>query len=83
MTDELSEAPRRCGLPPMHPGELLREVVLPGIMAEATGLDQELCEAILHEEAPITPEIAEKIGRWAGNGPTLWLNLQASWDSRR
>jgi len=26
------------GLVPMHPGELLREVVLPGIMADATGL---------------------------------------------
>jgi antitoxin HigA-1 len=69
-------------LVPMHPGELLREVILPSIMADATGLALERVQEILACRAPVTPDIAERIGKWIGNGPRLWLNLQARWDSR-
>ena len=67
---------------PMHPGEFLREVVLPSIMADATGLSLEHVQEILACRAPVTPDIAERIANWIGNGPRLWLNLQARWDSR-
>jgi len=70
------------GLAPIHPGEFLREVVLPSIMADATGLYLEQAQEILACRAPVTPHIAERIGRWLGSGPTLWLNLQARWDRR-
>jgi antitoxin HigA-1 len=66
----------------MHPGELLRELVLPSIMADATGLSLEHVQEILACRAPVTPDIAERIGHWIGNGPRLWLNLQARWDNR-
>jgi len=69
-------------LAPMHPGEFLREVVLPSIMADATGLSLERVQEILACRAPVTPDIAERIGNWIGNGPRLWLSLQARWDSR-
>ena len=69
-------------LAPMHPGELLREVVLPSIMADATGLSLEQVQEILACRAPVTPDIAERIANWIGNGPRLWLNLQAGCDSR-
>ena len=70
------------GLVPMHPGELLRELVLPSIMADATGLALEQVQEILACRASVTPDIAERIGKWIGNGPRLWLDLQAHWDKR-
>jgi addiction module HigA family antidote len=69
-------------LAPMHPGEFLREVVLPSIMADATGLSLEQVQEILACRAPVTTDVADRIGNWIGNGPRLWLNLQARWDSR-
>jgi len=29
---------------------------------------------------PITPEMAVKIGKYCGNGPRLWLNMQTACD---
>jgi len=69
-------------LAPMHPGEFLREVVLPSIMADATGLSLEQVQEILACRAPVTTDVADRIGNWIGNGPRLWLNLQARWASR-
>jgi addiction module HigA family antidote len=69
-------------LAPMHPGEFLREVVLPSIMADATGLSLEQVQEILACRAPVTVDVADRIGNWIGNGPRLWLNLQARWDGR-
>lgn len=37
--------------------------------------------AILACDVPVTPDIAQRIGRWAGNWLALWLSLQARWDS--
>ena len=34
--------------------------------------------AILTERAPVTPEMALRLGKLCGDGPELWLNLQ-SW----
>lgn len=71
-------APRR----PTHPGALLREDVLPALglspeqAAETMGVDVEIVRGILAETAEVTREIAEAIGRLAGNGPNLWLRMQ-------
>jgi len=36
--------------------------------------------AISNEEAFVSAEMAVKIGKLCGNGPTLWLNLQRTYD---
>lgn len=72
--------------PPIHPGEMLREDVLPALeltaaaAARELGVSRQLLHHILSEKGPITPAMAVRIGRWLGNGPTLWLNLQRTYD---
>ncbi|HKO07749.1 MAG TPA: HigA family addiction module antitoxin [Alphaproteobacteria bacterium] len=77
------------GLPPMHPGELLREDVVPALgrsrveIARLLGVSRQTLHAILTERAPVTPEMALRLGKLCGNGPELWLNLQARYDIER
>jgi antitoxin HigA-1 len=85
MTDDLTI----CGLPPMHPGELLREDLLPALgrsraeIARLLGVSRQTLHAILTEKAPVTPEMALRFGKLCGNGPELWLSLQAPYDIER
>lgn len=77
------------GLPPMHPGELLREDVVPALrrtraeIARLLGVSRQTLHAILTERAPVTPEMALRLGKLCGNGPELWLSLQARYDLER
>ncbi len=73
-------------LPPMHPGELLREDIIPALdrpvseIAELLGVSRQTLHAILAERASVTPAMALRLGRLCGNGPDLWINLQAKYD---
>jgi addiction module HigA family antidote len=77
------------GLPAMHPGELLREDVLPALgrtraeIARLLGVSRQTLHAILTERAPVTPEMALRLGKLCGNGPELWLALQTRYDLER
>jgi addiction module HigA family antidote len=74
---------------PMHPGELLREDVLPalrrggGEIARLLGVSRQTLHGILSERAPVTPEMALRLGKLCGNGPELWLALQSHFDLAR
>jgi addiction module HigA family antidote len=78
-----------CGLPLMHPGELLREEVIPALgrpvseIAGLLGISRQALHAILTERAAITPLMALKLGKLCGNGPDLWMNLQVRYDLAR
>ena len=71
---------------PTHPGEILREDVLPaleitqGDLAEKLGVSRRTVSEILHGRRPVTPDMAIRIGRFCGNGPELWLRMQAALD---
>jgi addiction module HigA family antidote len=71
---------------PIHPGEILREDVLPTLgisvsqAARDLGISRQTLHAILAERAPITAEMAVRIGKWVGNGARLWLAMQESYD---
>ena len=73
-------------LPPAHPGELLREDVLPAAnlskaaMARALGVTRQTVYALLEERQSVTPAMALRLGKLFGNGPTLWLNMQQAYD---
>ena len=77
--------PKR-GLPPMHPGELLREEILPALgrpktqIAKLLGVSRQTLYEILEERQPVTPVKALRLGKLCGNGPDLWLNLQRRYD---
>jgi antitoxin HigA-1 len=74
------------GLRPTHPGELLREDVLPALgkskteIARLLGVSRQALYDILSEKQPITPAMALRIGKLCGNGPELWINMQRAFD---
>jgi addiction module HigA family antidote len=77
------------GLPPMHPGALLREEILPALkrtkteIAKLLGVSRQTLYDILEERQPVTPVMALRLGKLCGNGPDLWLNLQKRYDLER
>src|SRR3954470_10382238 len=70
------------GLPPMHPGELLREDVLPALgrtkteIASLLGVSRQTLYDILAEKQPVTPAMALRLGTFFGNGPDFGLDLE-------
>lgn len=74
------------GLKPMHPGEMLRQDILPAIgkskteIARLLGISRQTLYDILDEKQPVTPAMALRLGKLLGNGPDLWINLQRAYD---
>jgi antitoxin HigA-1 len=72
--------------PPVHPGALLREDVLPALdltvstAARTLGVSRQMLHRVLAETAAITPEMAVRVGKMCGNGPRLWLDMQRTHD---
>lgn len=75
--------PNRC---PIHPGELLREDVLPNLgmnvteTANALNVTRQTLHRILAGKTSITPAMALRLGKFCGNGPDLWLRMQEAHD---
>ena len=75
---------------PPHPGETLREDVLPALGLTVTdaaaqlGVTRAALSRVLNERAAISPEMALRIEQWLGvkNGgrADVWLAEQASYD---
>lgn len=78
--------PLLAGLRPVHPGEVLREDVLPALgrpkteIARLLGVSRQTLYDILNERQPITAPMALRIGKLCGNGPELWLRMQQTYD---
>ncbi len=85
MTQE-SPISRRPQRPPVHPGEILKEDVLPalGLSVSAAARELRISRQTLHRILKgthgITPEMALRLGKFCGNGPGLWLRMQQSYD---
>ena len=83
---EYQASMKRKPYPPTHPGAILREDLLPALRvpvshaAEELGVSRQTLHRILAERAPVTPEMAVRLGKFCGNGPELWLRLQAAHD---
>jgi addiction module HigA family antidote len=71
---------------PPHPGEILREDVLPAVgisvpqAARDLGVSRQYLHKILRGEVSITVDMAVKLGKLVGNGPGLWLRMQQAHD---
>lgn len=82
----MTDAPIKRGLKPVHPGEVLREDVLPALgrdkteIASLLGVSRQTLYDILRERKPVSPVMAVRLGKLLGNGPDLWLNLQRRHD---
>ncbi len=75
-------------LPPMHPGEMLREEFLvpigltPYRVAKACGVPRTRIERIAREELGITADTALRLGKFFGTTAGFWMNLQKRYDLR-
>ncbi len=71
---------------PIHPGEVVREDVLPALRlsvseaARRLGVSRQQLHRILACTHPISTEMALRVGKRAGNGPRLWLRMQQGYD---
>ena len=78
--------PLLAGLRPVHPGTILRRDVLPALgvpivaVAQALGISRQHLYDIMNGKKPVTAATALRLGRYLGNGPDLWLNMQARYD---
>ncbi len=74
--------------PAIHPGEVLREDVLPALSlsvsetAQRLGVSRQQFHRILAFTHPVTVEMALRVGKLVGNGPGLWLRMQQNHDLR-
>jgi antitoxin HigA-1 len=73
-------------LPPLHPGEVLREEFLvplglpPGALAKAMGVPRTRVERIAAESTGITADTALRLSKAFGTSAQVWLNLQNRYD---
>ena len=73
-------------LPPIHPGEILREdfMVPLGLSMNKLALDLHVpvtrIAEIVHERRGITPDTALRLGRYFNTSARFWLNAQAAYD---
>ena len=73
-------------IPPIHPGEILKEEFLNPLgvsayrLAKATRVPQDRVSNILHGRRGVTADTALRFGRFFGVEPQFWLNLQVRYD---
>lgn len=73
------------GLPPIHPGELLAEILHDRGMSQAAfakvvGVSPMRISHVVRETRPVTAELALRFGRAFGQTAQFWINLQTSYD---
>lgn len=73
------------GLPPIHPGELLQEILHDLAMSQAAfarsiDVSPMRISHVIRGERPVTAELALRFGRAFGQTPQMWLNWQTSYD---
>ena len=73
-------------LPPIHPGEILRENMMKplGLTANRLALDLRVPVTrigdIVNERRGITPDTALRLARYFKMSPRFWLNAQLAYD---
>lgn len=79
-------AKKSAKLPPIHPGETLREDFLKPLGLSANRLAMELhvpvtrINDIAHCRRSISADTALRLARYFGTSPRFWINLQANYD---
>ena len=66
---------------PTHPGELLREDVIPATgktkteIAALLGISRQHLYDILEERKPVSPPVAVRLGKLFGDGAAVWVRM--------
>lgn len=78
--------PKSRKLPPIHPGEVLREDFMGPRRLSMNKLAMDLhvpvtrVAEIVHERRVITPDTALRLARYFNTSARFWLNAQAAYD---
>lgn len=75
-------------LPPIHPGELLREDMdalglSARALADAIAVPHNRIAAILRGERSITADTALRLATYFGTSADVWMNLQMTYDLKK
>src|SRR5579862_2428561 len=79
----------RKGLPPVHPGEIIKEDVMPSVglsvtaAAKALGVSRQMVHDILAGRKPLSAVMCLKVSRLFGSTPEFWIRLQADYDLKK
>jgi addiction module HigA family antidote len=76
-------------LPPIHPGEILREEFMKAhglsqnALARALGVPPRRINEIVQEKRAISADTALRLARFFGTSAEMWAGLQADYELRR
>ena len=76
---------KKNGLPPVHPGEIIKQDILPSAglsvtdAAKALGVSRQMLHDILAERKPLSAVMCLKVSRLFGSTPEFWIRLQAAY----
>ncbi|TFW20835.1 addiction module antidote protein, HigA family [Massilia arenosa] len=71
---------------PAHPGEILKEDVLPGLGITVTeaaaqlGVSRVALSRVVNGRAGVSPELAIRLAQWLGGNAESWLQMQMQHD---
>jgi addiction module HigA family antidote len=70
---------------PVHPGSYLKEMldeleISQYRLARETGVTAMRISHVVRGQRPVTAELALRLGRYFGQSPRFWLNLQSRFD---
>ena len=80
---------RKNGLPPVHPGEIIKGDILPSVglsvtaAAKALGVSRQMLHGILAGRKPLSAVMCLKVARLFGGSPEVWMRLQAAYDLKK
>jgi len=81
---------RKNGLPLVHPGEIIKNDILPSVglsvmaAAKALGVSRQMLHDILAERKHLSAVMCLKAARpFLGVTPELWMRLQAAYDLKK
>jgi antitoxin HigA-1 len=90
MREEFTVEREKITRPPVHPGVFFARNILPEFrrqnrtiseVATLLGISRQTLHRVMAGEQPISPDTAVRLGKLCGNGPDLWLNMQARYDA--
>ena len=73
-------------LPPVHPGEVLREEFLrpmnltPYAVASAVGVPRTRIERLVRTQTSLTADTALRLARYFGTSPAFWMGIQTQYE---
>jgi antitoxin HigA-1 len=90
MAEEFAVEREKVTRAPVHPGVFFERNILPEFLrqrrtiheiATLLGVSRQTLHRVMAGQSAISPDVAVRLGKLCGNGPDLWLNMQARYDA--